>query len=327
MNSVQLVVRELEVSTGRWRNHGASVAVPVPASQIAVLNGKVGYLSTSSTTAFDPASYSLTVLDTQNPASVKVATSQLAIGGSSLKVGITGSPSAGSTVGGTLTVGLLEQGSGCDTTSCGLDLLRVTVNSAVQADTYDPTMAAGHTTVGQVAIGGGSAALTFNSQSRADVVVLPPIDGTALAVQCGAATATVGSLQEYKTNATHDPLNAQPTTFTMGSVRASGVAYDPCDDIVFLTSLSEQRVWAIPLDISGTVTPGTLCVTEAGALLLFEPYTHILLRVSNSGALEAYDVNDSTPTAPTIAHHKFTTPPGFSAGGSIAVRGASSCGP
>jgi hypothetical protein len=188
-------------------------------------------------------------------------------------------------------------------------------------------MASMHTAVGQVAIGGGSAALTFNSQSRADVVVLPPIDGTPLAVQCGASTTTTGSLQEYKTNATHDALNAQPTTFTMGSVRASGIAYDPCDDIVFLTSLSEQRVWAIPLDLSGTVTPGTLCVTEAGASLVFEPYTHVLLRVSNSGALEAYDINDTTPTAPTISHHKFTTPPGFSAGGAIAVRGAASCTP
>jgi hypothetical protein len=315
-----LQVRELSLPSGRWRDRGAPVAVPIVGGTVGVLNGRLAYLSKPNANSVDQAKSNLTVLDTTNPDKVtQVLPLTLAAAMPGIKLGLTANPAA-SKIGGSVTV-VLREATPCAGAACQVSVLRVTVGAtAVQADTTAVQ-------VGMVSPTGGQPGIAFDpSNGGADVLFFGPTDTTTVGNGDTACltTAYTGTVQELDTTSTHGQITL-PVTFSNGAVRQSILsAFDSCDSLAFTTSLlGDLALWAVPVAAGGT--PKKVCVTTPGAAVVYEPYTHGLLRVASSGELQAYDILTTTPASALKPDLKprasFATPATFAAdSGVFAVR-------
>ncbi len=326
-----LQVRALDVESGDWRDVGAGVTVPVPSSNVVLLNGGIAYVSGSATSI--QGTRPVTILDTANAAKVtKFADVPLDAGtnavlDSSVRLGVIAHPSS---KGGSVTVVLEETGTSCvagtrsdpSITLCNIDLLRVSVDltaggSGATVDTSAPVA------VGQVNPTGGSPGFAADDGNDADIVVLPSLDGSATttATACSnPAATTMGSVQEFNPNQSHASTTAQ-LPFVMGSTRISAAAFDYCQNIAYATSLLDQVIWGVPTSGSPPPAAGQICKTSGGGALLYEPYTRSLLRVANDSSLESYTVTGSASAPPVFkSNTNFRTPTGYAAPGAIAVR-------
>lgn len=306
-SEVNLRVRQL-YGGGRWVDRGVPVAVPVPAKSMGVLAGRVAYLSKADATITDPAQYTLTVLDTSNPDDVKVAA------GTTARVVLTDyatdqkqdSVAAPSTtgVGGTVTV-ILQNAAG------QLRLLRVSVTgTGVQ---IDPPSTTPPTSVGTVDTTGGQAGFVTSISTGHVVGVLPPATVPTLNLEpnCdNTPTGEKGIANSFSNNAAHSAIGTSPQ-FDFVSRRVQGTAFDHCHQIAFAsTLLNDFALWAIPLQTTGTVFK--LCLGEGTGGLLFDTFNNRVLRLSTSGILEAYDIDATTTTAPSVAlQPSFALPTGI----------------
>jgi hypothetical protein len=307
----ELQVRQLNTTTGAWRDLGTATLVPIPLlPSVGVLNGRIVYLSTPDPASGDQTMVGLTVVDTSNPAKPSVSnTNKSRALPAGVKLGVIANPNALS-IGGTATV-ILQQAM-C-TGTCDVSLLREIINTTtVQEDSTSKK-------IGSVSTTGGSIGFAYDYTNGYDVLLVPPADlpaGTPVA--CTQNQGVNGSALELSTS-DHSTL-VGPISFDIASLRVSSAAFDSCHKIAFATSLlTDPAIWSIPMVTGGTTQK--LCASAGGAMF-FEPYTHALLRLPTArmDRFELYDIVDKNPMTPTLTQRNLQLPGGFVFSNVMAVR-------
>jgi hypothetical protein len=313
---VELVVRQLNTTSGAWHTLGSLTPVPGPAlPSVGVLNGRIAYLSTPKLDMPDQTTSTFSVINTTTPSKPVVISNPPALeipnSTGSGKVALLANAD-GTNVGGTVTIAIQAVQAQCSATECPVSVMKYTINST-SISTPDTPKA-----VASVSPTGGSVGFAFDYQSRYDVLLTPPISITGVPpAGCTQNSGMLGAAVELLPS-THTPING-PYSFDIANFRVSGAAFDSCHQIAFATSLlGDTAIWSIPMVTGGT--PSKLC-TAGGGALLFEPYTHALLRIPTAGdRIEAYEILDTTRTAPTLSIRTMRLPAGFGTGGVMAVR-------
>ncbi len=305
----ELQVKQLNTTTGDWRDVGAPVAVPNPAiPTVGVLNGRIAYLSTPNPAQPSATTSTFTVLDTTNAPNITVpARSRALPAGGKLALNARANPTD---VGGSVTIALQAM---CGATECVVSLLGETINATTIKEDASPT------TIGSVSPSGGS--MGFASTEAAtptDVILIPPLTlPGATPTMCVPNSGTTGLVKLL--DSSHTAVGGS-FPFDIENLRVSSAAFDPCHNIAFATSLlGDTALWSIPLVAGGT--PQKLCASSGGGLL-FEPYTHGVLRVtSNDSRFELYDLGEKDQSAPTLTLRTMHLPAVFALKtGVIAVR-------
>jgi hypothetical protein len=226
-----LQVRQLNTTTGKWRDVGTSIVMPNPATPvIGVLNGRIAYLSTPNPAAPNAATSGLTVLDTTNPSAVTAILRNRSINATGGKIALTARANTSAQgLGGTLTIAV-QQMAPCDPVAgCAVSVIGETINATnlVKEDTAT-------TPVGNVNQTGGNMAFASAEGSTTnafDLVVMPPatISGSP------AATCTLDSM----VNGTAALLDSSHTmigsgfSFDIDALRVNAAAFDPCHNVAF----------------------------------------------------------------------------------------------
>ncbi|HEX4476915.1 MAG TPA: hypothetical protein VH142_17620 [Polyangiaceae bacterium] len=311
----RLHVRELNTTSGKWKEIGLAPTLPTPQYGVGVLNQRLAYLSS----AAPPASEKITMLDTSLPRLVKLLADPDPLPGGNPQ-DILFTPS--SSVGGTLNVVMIGDGTACPIgtsggTECSVYLQKYSVTTS--AVTKDATAL---TALGTVSGTSGTPGDVHDPKQNVDVLVFPPADAMTPAPQCIDTVTTMGTVQKFSP-ITHVP-STTAVTFPFGSPRVNPrAAYDPCNDVVFVTTLLDYAgVYAIPLGAGGTAAK--FC-TGAGSSLLYEPYTRALFRIPAGvgGGLENYTIG-GTKLAPTLDQNSLGGLPSNLSISAIAVRQPSS---
>ena len=312
---VELVVRELNTDSGAWHTIGSLTPVPSPAlPSIGVLNGRLAYLSIPVLGSPDQATYTFSVISTTTPSKPAVISNPPTLEiPNSTGYGKTAllANADGANVGGTVTIAIQALQGQCSSTECAVSVMKYTINSTSISTPDTPKQ------VASVAPTGGNVGYAFDYQSRYDVLLTPPVSVASPPAGCTQNTGVMGAAVELLPS-THTPING-PYSFDIAGLRVSGGAFDSCHQIAFATSLlGDTAIWSIPMVSGGT--PSKLCAAGGGTML-FEPYTHALLRVPTAGdRIEAYNILDTTRTAPTLAIRNMSLPAGFATGGVVAIR-------
>jgi len=303
----ELQVRQLNTTTGEWQDVGAPTTVPAPMTPtVGVLNQRLAYLSVD---PLNPTTGAFTVLDTSNVPTIAVpGRNRVLPAGGKVALTARANPTA---VGGTVTIAL--QGT-CDASGCPVSVVGETINGTTIKEDAAPTM------IGTVSATGGSMGFaSMEGTTSADVVVMPPTALTgATPTMCTPGSGSTGSAVVL------DNFHAKVGIgydFDIDNLRVSAAAFDPCHNVAFATSLlGDTAIWAIPLVSPGT--PQKLCTQGGGGALLFELYTHGVLRITpDNNRFELYDVDETDPTAPKMTARTLKFPAVFSNKGAvIAVR-------
>ncbi|HVW29512.1 MAG TPA: hypothetical protein VHC69_29310 [Polyangiaceae bacterium] len=318
----ELQVRQLNTTNGQWHDVGLPVAVPNPATPtIGVLNQRLAYLSTPVLTAPNPATSAFTVLDTSNPEAVTVTQRNTAIRATGPscatatacgKIALTARAST-TGPGGTVTIAA-QQLAPCDVAGCSVSVFGETINSTTVKEDATTTM------VGYVNTTGGNMGFaSAEGTNEFDVVVMPPSTLAAAAP----ATCTPDSMVTG-TAAFLDSSHSIVGTgfgFDIDNLRVNAAGFDPCHNIAFGTSLlGDTAIWAIPMMSGGT--PQKLCTKGGGGTLLYEAFTHGVLRVTpDDNRFELYDIDATDPASPKLSARTLKFPPLFvNKGAVLAVR-------
>jgi hypothetical protein len=282
--------RELNTKTGKWLELGKTSGFPVPVGAVpGVPTNRIAYFSdpTPSLTA-QPPDFTLTVLDTTDPAHVKLFGAKNRALPAGAKQGVMAESRS-------LNVLMLASPCTGDAGACDVSIAHYVVS--------DTDIAFVNTSViGQVSSSGNTGFATDSSRHE-DVVAFP--NATTVAAGTCAAPRGKGFATAYS-SATLAPVAAN-VSFDLDSKRFTAATLDTCANVLFLTSyLEDTSIWAVPM---AGGTPSKLCV-GTGNRLLFEPYTKTLFRVTDT-QLEAYR-STGTPTTPTIASRSLDKlPTGF----------------
>ncbi|HEX7669331.1 MAG TPA: hypothetical protein VF395_07110, partial [Polyangiaceae bacterium] len=304
---VILHVRELNTVTGTWLEIATKSGVPVPASRIVAMNGRIAYLSTSTPISPDPATHTLTILDTTDPTKVSV------LGGvagehrplpGGRKQAIVARPTG---VGGTIDVAyfsatcpVAEAGEA----ECDVNLAAYPVDDKAVVTTTPTTKV-----VGKV-LTSSNIQLERDSIRDAVVLTLPALVAPSVSDCSDPLTTTdLGSVQKFS------PLDfagvgQARVNYPIISQQISGGAYDACLDVMFVTTqLYDRAIWTIPLGGGPLVKK---CLGTGGASMLFEPRTRTLVRAPTGGGIPEFFTLGGTSIAPTLTAVTFDKlPPKF----------------
>ena len=305
----ELQVRQLNTTTGQWKDVGAAIPVPNPATpSIGVLNQRLAYLSTPNPAAPNPATSGLTVLDTTKPEAITAIQRSRSINATGGKLALTAraSPTA---VGGTVTIAV-QQSAPCDVAGCAVSVIGETINSTtIKEDTATTMVGYVNTTGGNMGFASAEGSSNMNAY---DLVVMPPstLPGPA-AIRCTPDSMITGTAALL--DSSHSIMGGG-FKFDIDNLRVSAAAFDPCHNVAFATSLlGDTAIWAIPLP-GGTAQK--LC-TAGGGALFYEPYTRGVLRATSDDKFELYDYDASDPGTPKLSPRTLKLPVLFTNKGAV----------
>lgn len=311
----ELQVRQLNTSTGQWKDVGVPVPVPNPATpSIGVLNGRLAYLSTPNPSSPMSATSGLTVLDTTKPDAVTGIQKNKSINATGGKLALTARANP-TTLGGTVTIAVQQQAP-CDASGCAVSVIGETINATSLVKEDSAT-----TMVGYVNPTGGNmvfASAEGSTTNAFDLVVIPPatLPGAtpSMCTQDSMVSGTAALL-----DSSHAMIGSG-FAFDIDTLRVNGAAFDPCHNIAFATSLLyDTALWAIPMITGGK--PLKVCSTIGGGTLLYEPYTKGVLRATSDDKFELYDFDPTDPANPKLKLRTMKLPPLFvNKGAVLAVR-------
>jgi hypothetical protein len=287
---IKLHVRQLNVNSGRWHEVGTATGAPHPSSRPQVMNGRLAYLSTPTPAAPDAAAFTLTILNTEDPARVvPLGTPQRPLP-AGLKQGVLAAPTP--TLGGVINVGILaacNQPTDGGVPACDANLVKYSV--------VGTTVTEGLTkTVGRV-LGSGNFVFTLDVRGPSAVVGVPA-DNPPVPQPSGCSQNTADQGSVFKLNMNSLANVGSPVAVPTNSERFQGAAYDTCFDSAFLTTLlADKAIWSVPL-AGGPVDKQ--CQSAGGAGLILEPYTRTLIRQVQGGAAPEFYSISGTPSAPRI---------------------------
>jgi hypothetical protein len=295
LDPLVLHVRELRTSDGKWLEIGTKSGVPYPASRIVTLNGRLAYLSTTTPISPDPLTHTLTILDTTDPTRVTV------LGGlagehralpAGRKQGLLGRPASG---GGTVDV--IYFSSSCPVGDAGVAECDVNLAAYPVGPTATVTTSPTTKAVGKV-LTSSTAQFEQDTIRNAVVLALPALVTPSVPDCSDPTTATdLGSVQKFSPQ-DFSGVGQAPVSFKIVSQQLSGGAYDPCFDVMFVTTqLYDRAIWGIPL---GGGAPIKLCSGTGGASMLFEPRTRTLIRPPTGGGAPEFFALGGTAVAPTL---------------------------
>lgn len=300
---VTLHVRRLDIGTGVFQELGALPNAPAvfgrPVTLGAAGKSFVAYLSEPASTKADLA---LTVIDTTDPAKPALVQTYGSLP-SGAKVGLVADGDAIAVV--------AVQSSPCPAGPSGEEC-KVTLARAAatrSAVNISPT-----TSIVDKIGAEGNVDFAMDPIRHEAVIGFPPLAAPSKPT-CGATSRSAGVLRTYSmTTAT---LSAS-VPIPMEAPRISGVTFDSCARVVFLTTLDEDiALWAIPLAAGGNAEK--LCVANPGGPLFYDSSSHSLFRASTTGEIEAYRV-EMAGSSPTLTVRTLDElPPGLRAG-AMAVR-------
>ncbi|HEX4338165.1 MAG TPA: hypothetical protein VH062_19790 [Polyangiaceae bacterium] len=321
----QLLVKELNTTTGEFRDIGKAVTVPTPITPtIGVLNQRLAYLSYP--TGADPTASTFTVLDTTDVGTIFVRSNQKALpaGG---KVALTARGNA-SDVGGSVSIVITnaQTGAACIGGVCNVDvsvLGETITGNTIKEDTTPTAIGAINPTGGSV---GFASTETTDPAMPRDIVLMPPLVlPGATPAACEPTSLATGSA--FLLDANHGRTGSA-VSFDCDGLRINSAAYDPCSDTAFGTSLlGDTAIWAIPMSSSATPTAQKVCSTTGGGALFYDRYSKGLVRVvtKSGGSLELYDLDSTDPNAPKLKARTLKLPAPFAVQGVIAVRRSNVC--
>jgi hypothetical protein len=291
----KLHVRDLNPGTGVWNELHTVDQVPIP-RHTTTTKDRLVYISAPAGT-IDPSAYALDVLDTSNPATVKVLGTETTLPAGQ-KLALFGDP-----VG--VSVDVIVAANGTQCTATPVDGGSV---SACTVTGYSYTLASGApVTVGTPKVLGevssaGIPAFTFDYQNSRVVSAFPLLAVTPSAdpTACVPNAPTQGTATRYNVNAL-GATGETPVQFPLNSDRLAGAAFDSCNETLFTgTLVADWAIFTVPFAAGGK--PSVAC-NGAGGELVFEPYTRTLIRALPTANLEFYKV-EGTAAAPTL--HKVT---------------------
>lgn len=319
--NAELQVRQLNTTTGEWKDIGVPVNVPNPATPvIGVLNQRLAYLSTPNPSMPNNATSGFSVIDTSKPEAAQPILRSRSISATGGKLALTARAST-TGVGGTVTIAVQQSAPCTDAQGCAVSVIGETINATTIKEDTAVSM------VGYVNPTGGNMGFASAEGTNAfDVIVIPPSTLPAAApAMCTPNSGVTGTAALL--DGSHAMVGSG-VAFDIDNVRVSGATFDPCHNIAFATSLlGDTAVWAIPMAAGGV--PQKLCqntVTNkalaGGGTMLYEPYTKGIIRVTpDDNRYETYDFDATDPTKPVLKSRALKFPALFvNKGAVLAVR-------
>ncbi|HKQ69605.1 MAG TPA: hypothetical protein VJT73_09710 [Polyangiaceae bacterium] len=265
-------VRNLNVN-GTWSERSVTPGLPpISHDSIAVLRGRLAYVSTSVDDAGQPAT-GIAVLNTEgaeNGTPVKLVVS----GGSVLPitfkgiVGLLGQPGAGTSVGGN--VDIAYAGPPCPSANAGQSCSALLARVTITPTGATVAQAAGGDEVGTFpgfTVAAGSFAAAFDRTTQSDLIALPPPD---------ALPDSQGSLRSFDPLGPMHAARTAPRPFKIGGPYIRGLAIAECERVALaIEFITKPELVAVPLDPAGTQASTRLL--NFGGKVIFEPFTKTII--------------------------------------------------
>lgn len=310
---VALHVRDLDVTTGAWKEIGSLPAVPPPFYSRAVAfgaspNAGIAYLTDPATPPSGGSVAHLVVIDVTNP--TKPAIVPLSTGPTGInpvaagdKIGLVAEQNSVNVV--------IKQSAPCPTGEGGIAACAVYAQHFL-ANGKNVTKV-GQTQIGETAAS-GNVDFVDDPLHKNHVVAFPPLDDLGGAGVCTQTSRRTGTVKVIAPNTL---AIVSEVTIQLEMTRFSGgAAFDTCNSIAFLTTaINDVAIWAVPVN-GGAATKR--CDSSSGGRLLYEPYTHTLFRATGTD-MQAFTV-DGKASPPTLKDKVLGQLPGGFQFGSSAVR-------
>ncbi len=283
-DAVTLRARKLDMSTGKWLPDLGTVAVPPNARGSAVaLNGRVAFLTYPGGQGTKRA---LVVVDTSDPTAMKVLPdtgTSFSTGEAVSVVASRDAASAGGVVG-------LAGITACNATmkTCDASILPISVTDTAVTYLARKSIGTYDFTVG--------ASMAFGAGSDRFFAAFPPVPPAK------------GYVQSYTTTSLSKAGAPAPFDATGPALKA--LAYDECDDIAFVSELTDQAIFIVPGDTSKPAAlqslgkPGQRVAFDHATRTVIVPYS-----VGSQHFVRAFKLDPSKPAKPLTERTSDWKPP------------------
>ncbi len=272
-DAVTLRARKLDMSTGKWLPDLGSVSVPANVRGSAVaLHDRVAFLTYPGGAG---TKRGVVIVDTKDPAAMKVLPDTGMTLGAAETTAVIASPDATST-GGILGLAGITA---CNVTmkSCEASIQPVSVTDSGVTFLARKSIGTYEYTVG--------ASMAFGAGNDQFIAAFPP------------ASPAKGYVQRYTTTSLSKA--GAPTPFDASGPALKALAYDACDDISFVSELTDQAIFVVPTDPAKP--PALQSLGKPGQRVAFDHATRTVIvpySLASQHFIRAFKLDPTKPAKP-----------------------------